>query len=192
MKTFFKEYIDMVIYTICGILIILGSYNILININHARFINNKIVVSEVDKDYKTFKENILKIENILEKSENNNLKGTLSILKRNGVYNLLPGDKLTNIDLYNLNMYFIDEIINNGWIASLKQIDKYNNDENNELVYLLINNSNYVNKELLNNSNFHYDVKNNDIRNQMEEEYNLILSNYKEFSSLVLRLCGEL
>ena len=55
MKVFLKEYTNMIMYTISGILIILGSFNILINYNHAAFINEKITVSELDQDYTSFK-----------------------------------------------------------------------------------------------------------------------------------------
>ena len=195
MKGFLKEYTMIIIYLITGIMFALGTYSILINVNHALFINKKVVVREIDNDYKIFKDNVLQIESLLldgNVSKNNkSISKTLSLLKKDGVYRLLPGDLLNYGDLYNLNNYFLDSIINDGWISDLKQNSDINNSFNNEYVDILIRNANYLNKELLNNSNYHYDIKNNEVRDVMMEEYLLILKNYKSFSSLVLELCDK-
>ena len=195
MKGFLKEYTMIIIYLITGIMFVLGTYSILINVNHALFINKKVVVREIDNDYKIFKDNVLQIESLLldgNVSKNNkSISKTLSLLKKDGVYRLLPGDLLNYGDLYNLNNYFLDSIINDGWISDLKQNSDINNSFNNEYVDILIRNANYLNKELLNNSNYHYDIKNNEVRDVMMEEYLLILKNYKSFSSLVLELCNK-
>ncbi len=194
MKNFLKEYTNIIIYSISGVMLVLGSYNILINVNHASFINRKIVVRDIDNDFKIFKDNVLQIENLLLNGNIKNDKAiskTLSLLKKDGVYRLLPSDELNYGDLYKLNNYFLENIINEGWISSLKQNSDINNKLNNEYVDILIKNANYLNKELLNNSNYHYDVKNNEVRDVMMEEYLFILENYKSFSSFVLELCNE-
>ena len=194
MKTLFKEYLDIVMYTICGVLLVLSSYNILINYNHATYLNKKVVVSDNDTDYRIYKENVLKIENKLNKMNSSSktyysLHNTLSLMKNDGVYRLLPGSKLGYYELYTLNNYFIETIVNSGWISSLKQINSFNSNLNDSFINVLINSSNYINKEILNNSNYHYDVKNNEIRKTIDEEYNAILANYKNFSNLILELC---
>ena len=194
MKNFLKEYTNIIIYSISGVMLVLGAYNILINVNHASFINRKIVVRDIDNDFKIFKDNVLQIENLLLNGNVKNDKAiskTLSLLKKDGVYRLFPGDELNYGDLYKLNNYFLENIINEGWISSLKQNSDINNKLNNEYVDILIKNANYLNKELLNNSNYHYDVKNNEVRDVMMEEYLFILENYKSFSSFVLELCNE-
>ena len=189
MKSFLKEYVGVFMYTICGILIILGSYNIIININHARFLNKKVVVSDIDNNYKDFKENILDIEKCINSSKNktsiSKISNNLSLLKNGGIYIVMPNTELNYIDLYNLNTYFLDTLINDGWLVNLretKEIYKKN-------IQMMIDFANYINKELLNNSNFHYDVKNNEIRSSINEEYKMILNNYKEYSSLLLGIC---
>lgn len=195
MKKILKEYLNIVINSIIGVMLILSTYSILININHASFINKTIVVREIDNDFKIFKDNVLKIENLLlsskVKKNSDLISKTLLVLKKDGVYRLLPGDKLKYSDLYELNNYFLEMIINEGWISTLKQNDKINNNFNNEYMNVLIKNANYLNKELLNNSNYYYDVKNNEIRDVLMEEYLFILENYKSFSSFVLELCNE-
>lgn len=197
MKTFIKEYLGVIIYTICGLLIVLSSYNIFININHYSFLQHKVTVRDIDANYKEYKENVLQIENNLFNSQKNNgmynvLSITLKLMKEDGAYRLLPGDKLGYNELYTLNEYFINSLINDGWITNLKSVNTFNNTFNNEYMNVLISNANYVNKELQNNSNFHYDVKDNDIRNTIQEEYKYILGNYKNFSSFVLELSKKL
>ena len=196
MKTLLNEYINIVMYTICGVLLVLSSYNILINYNHAVYLNQKVVVSDNDNNYRVYKENVLKIESKLSKikkgsNEYNALQNTLNLMKKDGAYYLLPGSKLGYYELYNLNNYFIDTIINNGWVSSLKQVNSFNTTINNSLINVLINSSDYINKELLNNSNYHYDVKNNEIRKTIDEEYNAIISNYRNFSNLVIELYND-
>ena len=189
MKSFIDEYSKIIMYTICGLLLVLSSYNILININHASFINQKVVVRNIDYEYKTYVDNVLKIEDtLLNKQEFQNI---LPYLKNNGAYKLMPGDKVGYERLYELNNYFIDVIINDVWISNLKLNNKYNTSFNNEYVNNLISNANYINKELLNNSNFSYDVRNNEVRNTIDEYYRFILNNYKSFSSLILELINN-
>jgi len=195
MKSFIKEYLEVAMYTICGILIIIGSYNIIINIHHSNYLNEKIVVREIDYNYQEYKKNVLKLESLLSKTNSRTklyyaLNNALEVLKEKGAYRLLPGDILGYNDVYNLNDYFLDKVINESWVSSIKNFDLETLD--NDYVNVLINNANYVNKELLNNSNFHYDVKNNDIRNSLGEEYSLVLSNYKNYSLLLINLCERL
>lgn len=195
MKSSLKKYIDISICLLSGILLIMGSYIILINIYHASFINQKIYVREIDNDYKEFNENISKIENMLSeqkvyKNKEKILK-VLELMKSGGIYKLLPGDVLKVSDLYDLNNYFIDVLINEGWISNLKLNEGINTHINNEYMSLLIKDANYLNKELLDNSNYHYDFKNNEIRDIMLEEYHFILKNYKNYSSFILNLCSK-
>lgn len=195
MKNFIKEYLEVLTYTICGILIIIGAYNIIININHTRYLSEKIVVREIDSTFRELKDNVIMLEDILSKSNNNSslkrgLQYSLNILKKEGAYRLLPGDVLGYNDVYELNNYFLDQLINESWVSNLKTVD--NNKIDNRYVEVLINNANYVNKELLNNSNFCYDVKDNNIRNPLQEEYNLVLKNYKDYSFLLIELTKRL
>lgn len=186
MKSLFKKNIDVLFYTICGVLLVLGSYNILININHASYLNKRVIVSDKDANYKIYKENVLKIEEQLQGKNNSKLDSALSLMKKSDAYRLMPGEKLSYEKLYHLNNYFVDVLINEGWVGNLKLDNTYNNKDNNNYMSILIDNCNYVNKELLNNSNYHYDVKNNEIRNTIDEEYQMIMDNYKNYANLIL------
>ena len=185
MKKIFNSYVDIIFYTICGVLVILSSYLILVNINHYVFIDKEVLVSSSDSDLEKLKENINKLEEI----DNENIKSVIMHLKKDGAYKLLPGDKLSYIDLYNLNLYFLDTVINECWVRKLALLDEYNTNYNNEFIDNLIINAKHLDKELLNNSNYHYNYNNNTI-DEINEEYHLILNNYNKFSVFLLEISG--
>ena len=191
MKKILDEYLEIVIYTICGIILVFSSYLIIINIKHATYIDQIVSVSIMDDDLLTYKENIIKLESNLESNNNIFLNKVLMLLKNDGLYKKIPGDKLNYQDLYSLNNYFIDVIINEGYFSNLK-INENISDIYDKYVSMLIYNSKYINRELENNSNFHYDVLNNEIRDSINEVYQMILHNYKEFSYILLEMCGSL
>lgn len=191
MKKILDEYLEIVIYTICGIILVFSSYLIIINIKHATYIDQIVSVSIMDNDLLTYKENIIKLESNLESNNNIFLNKVLMLLKNDGLYKKIPGDKLNYQDLYSLNNYFIDVIINEGYFSNLK-INENISDIYDKYVSMLIYNSKYINRELENNSNFHYDVLNNEIRDSINEVYQMILHNYKEFSYILLEMCGSL
>ena len=189
MRKFLDEYYNFFLYTLCIVIFILSTYNIIINIRHSIYLNEEIVV--VEDDYKMFRDNILQTEDTINNNNSNKLNEYFSrvlfLMKNDGVYRLMPGDKLNYLDLYNLNTYFIDTIINEGWFFYLNQIDGLNTKFNNEYVDILVNNANYLNKELLNNSNFEYTFNKN-IRNKIVEEYKMILNNYQKISYLIMEI----
>ena len=194
MKKFIEDYYNFFIYGICIILFTLSIYNIIINVKHANFLNEKIIVTDSFSDYNEFKNNVLLIENNLAKNHNSNLYRPLNklliLLKKDGVFRLFPKDKLAYSDLYNLNNYFI-EIINDGWFSNISEIKDVDTNYYNEYVDMLVINANYVSKELLNNSNYAYSF-NNSIRDNMDEEYKYILSNYQKFSYLILEISNKM
>ena len=193
MRAFLEEYIDIVVYAFCGLILALGSYNIIINVNHSKYINQKIVVRDVDSNFKEYKDNLSLIEIEKNKVDDykmvNDINKLLDLMKSDGAYRLFPKDNLSVIDLYNLNNYFIDTIINDGWTTIFKKYS--DNKVSDDLIKSLINNYEYINKELLNNSNYSFNLK-NDLRDEMQEKYNGILNNYCLFSRLILNMVKEM
>ena len=191
MKKILDEYKEIILYTICGVLIILSSYTIIINFNHAKYLNKTINISELDTDLKIYKDNVLKIEDVSKSTNNNYLKRLVYLLKNDGLYKKIPGDKLKYEDLYYLNNYFLDTIINDGYIGNFQTniefIGVYDEYINN-----LIFNANYVGREIENNSNYQYDVLNNEVRDVMIEQYKMILNIYRDFSYIILEMCDSL
>ena len=189
MKRANDEYLKIIIYIIFGIVFVVSTYLVIINIHHYKSLSQEIVVSEIDIDYKNFKSNINKIEDKLNdyKDDKNitSLKNTLAILKNGGIFRLIPSTKITYYDLYILNNYFMNDIIDNCWVVSLKGLNK---DENNDkIVNLLINNSKYLDSHFNDNGIILYDSYNID---SIKNDYNMILKNYLSFSDVLLSIIG--
>lgn len=187
------EYLKMVMYTIFCLMLVVSSYTIILNIHHYKSLSNIIAVSEIDSDYSKYKENVVLIEEKLNNHSNSSdklyisLEKTANYMKKSGVFRLVPKAKLTYKDLYELNDYFIEELINNCWIHSIKELDisiKYQ-----EVINMLVNNSNYINSIFTNNSLILYD---DTLDNKIADNYHFILKNYLMYSNVILNLCNEL
>lgn len=185
MKTIFNDVIKIVLYLILGMLLVMSSYIIILNINHYNSLSSSVVVSEADNDYLKYKENIKSLEEI--NNLDSKLTKVLDIMKKDGVYRLIPKTKLTYKDLYVLNDYFINELINNGWVSIIQDYSISNKYQ--ETITLLVNNSNYLNAIFNNNSLSLFDSK---LNNSIEDNYHFILSNYLTYSKLVLSIGNEL
>lgn len=195
MKRFLREYLDIFVYVLCGVILICGSYNLIFNINQAKTLRRNTIVRDNDINYKEYKGNILIIENEIKKINNesvkNRIRHVLSLMEEDGVYKLFPYDKITSLDVYNLNNYFIDSLINDGWTASLKNLVK-GNDIYDNYVKSLVNNYEYIDKELLDNSNYWYKVDDTSIRDNLEEQYKSVLTNYCLYSRMIITIVKDL
>ena len=191
MKTIIDEYFKIIIYTILGIVLILSSYMIIINIHHYRSLSKQVVVSEIDNDYTNYRKKVNDIGEILSKNADNKaysyLNDTYKVLKDGGVFRLMPKTKLTYRNLYELNDYFMNDIINNCWVLKLKGINK--DSVNEKMMTLLINNSKYLNNHFLNNGLTLYDTLSD---NLIQDDYDLILKNYDTFVDVVFNIYNSL
>ena len=192
MKTIFSEKIKIVIYIILGFLLIVSSYLIILNINHYKSLSSTTIVSEIDNDYAKFKNNV----NLIEKTINSknggdklslSLSKVLNSLKNDGVYRLIPKTKLTYRNLYELNDYFMEELINNGWISNIKSFK--DSSEYEDTIMMLVNNSKYLNSVFTSNSLILYD---SNLDNKIEDNYRFILSNYLMYSNIILDISNKL
>lgn len=187
------KYIKIIMSLFFGILLVISSYLIILNTNHYHSLSTNTIVTEADNDYVKYKENVKKIEEFINNHKDLENKTYLSLtkaldsLKRDGVYRLIPKTKLSNKDLYNLNDYFMEELINNSWVSNLKSIDISN--KYNDTVMLLVDNSNYLNSVFTNNSIVLYDGK---LDNKIEDNYHFLLSNYLMYSKVVLNFCNDI
>jgi hypothetical protein len=187
------KYIKILVYLLFGVLLVISSYIIIINVKHYNSLTTNTVVSEADNDYLKYKENVNEIEDFVNNHNSLDNKVYLSLskavdtLKRSGVYRLIPKMKLTVKDLYELNDYFMEDLINNNWVSNLISLDISN--KYNETVMLLANNSKYLNSIFVNNSLILYDSK---LDNKIEDNYHFILSNYLTYSKVLLNICNEL
>ena len=193
MKSLVRDYIRVIMYTIFSILFAMSTYIIIINIHHYRSISDSINVSDIDSNYSSYKDNVNLIEEKLEKYSNKadkiylSFSKTVNNMKKGGVFRLLPKTKLSYKDLYNLNDYFIEELINNSWVHNLKELEVSNKYQNT--INLLINNSKYLNSVFNSNSLVLYD---SGLDNKISDNYHFILNNYLMYSNVILGMCNEL
>lgn len=189
MKGLYDEYYKIIFYAIVTVIFAISIYIIVLNIHHYQALSYPITVSEADLDYSNYKENINNIEYNLKKNVNHksysSLNSTLTILKNGGVFRLIPKSKLTYRDLYELNDYFINDLINNCWFQKLKSLNK--NELNDAMITILINNSEYLNNHFIDNGLTLYDSYN---ENRIYDDYHVILKNYLAFSNIIISMSG--
>ena len=189
MKKYFDDGLTIIIYTMCGLTLVMASYLIMINICHYKALSYKVTVSEADADYVNYKKNVNDIEDILNKysNKNNSLYQFLNItkiaLKDDSVFRLIPNTQLGYYELYELNDYFINDLINKMWVSNLKLINK--NKSNNDMIEILTNNSENLNNHFIDNGLTLYDSYN---ENRIQTDYHAILENYLAFSNVILNI----
>ncbi len=184
------DYLKVVMYTIFGIIFAMASFIIILNIHHYRSLTDTITVSDIDNNYEKYKENVLLIEKELDNLDSDNkliMSKTLTTMKQDGTYRLIPNAKLTYQDLYQLNDYFIEELINNTWVSYLQNLDISKNYQ--ETITMLINNSKYLNRMFIGNSLILHD---NNLDNKIEDNYHFILDNYLMYSNVIYDICKDL
>ncbi len=193
MKVKNVDYFKMVIYLILGILFVISSYTIIINIRHYKSLSSTIVVSEADNDYSEYKKNINLIEEVIDNYANKdnlvyiNLTKALDSMKKDGVFRLIPKSKLQYQNLYLLNDYFMEELINNIWVKNFEIME--NSKKYQNIISLLANNSKYLNSVFTSNSLTLYDSK---LDNKIDDNYHFILNNYLMYSNVILDISQEL
>ena len=216
MKKEVKEFVKLLTNVFSAIILCIGFYNIFINLFHQSYINERIIVSNLDGDYVEYKDNLLRIEDNLKKYKSiatkdynvvtmdklySSTKSCLNTLKNeNGVAGINENDKLTPYKIYQLNDNFTYKTINHCWIMGMSFINlKEHNYQGyfkevfpnyDKMVDILIENTNYVRDDLLDNSSYHYSPLStkNTVRNELLEQYKMVLYNYKNFSDIILEI----
>lgn len=200
MKKSVKEYLKGVIYLLASLLIIITSYNIIINIFHMKTINSNVLINNYYDEYYQYKSNVNDIVNLLNnnsKKSNNVLYRSLIVclnsLKKDKMYNYSFNQTLNNLDLYEINEDFINNIIDNSWYSNLNVIDwdsiklsEYKK-EIDHTMSLLIFNSQYLKNELRYNDNYHYSLSSN-YNDELDNHYKMILNNYNQYTKIILEL----
>lgn len=193
MKSSWEDYVKIIMYTIFSILFAVSTYIIILNIHHTKSLSDTVNVSDIDDNYNKYKDNVNliddKLNNYHDKTNKEylTLSKVLNIMKKDGLFRLVPKTKLSYKDLYNLNDYFIEELINNGWVHNLNELEiskSYQNTFN-----MLANNSKYINSIFVNNS---LKLSDNGLSNEISDNYHFILNNYLMYSEVILNIVNEL
>ena len=193
MKRFFDEYFKMIMYTVFGLILVMSSYMIIVNIHHYRELSTKINVSEADVDYINYKNNVNDIDELLNKYSKKDTKLFMALnnarvmLKTSGVFRLMPNTKLEYHDLYQLNDYFLNDLINDSWVMRLKEVNKNKNYD--EMITILTNSSKYLDTHFIDNGLTLYDSYN---ESKIRDDYETILKNYLYFSNIILNMSRTL
>ena len=216
MKTIVKEFLKILINVFCAIILCVGFYNIFINLLHQSYIDERITVSKLDKDYANFKNNLVVIEENLNKYRSvatkdysvatmdklySSTRSCLNVLKSTkGLAGIYEGDKLTPYSVYQLNANFSNETVNNCWIMGMSFINLKEHSYRgyfkevfpnyDKMINILIENTDYVRTDLLDNSSYHYAtaVTKDTVRNELLDQYKMVLHNYKNFSDIILEI----
>lgn len=217
MKEFLKEYTKMIISILCTVLFALGFYNIYINLLHQNYIDQSVLVSNLDKNYSSYHDNIETIEYNLKEYDYDSakypydmqtmekLRGRLNVClttmkKETGLYSVQVNEQIRPERLYKINNNFINELVNQCWVSAMGYINLEEHDYKgyfkdvfpvyNKVVGQLVNNTNYVKDELLNNSSYHYStsITRDTVHNEYLSQYNTVINNYKTFSDIILEV----
>ncbi len=180
MKSWIKEFIGVLIGAISLLLIVIGSYIVIINIKHYSIVNETARLSD-EELFQEYKNNVL----ILEDNFDGKYSLCLDSLKNGGVFRLMPKNLITYRELYELNEYFINEVINNCWAKTIAQDPNIIKDSVEKDIKILVNNALYIKEKMLNNSNYYYTFKKERI---IDDDYQYILNNYNAFSKVLLKI----
>lgn len=209
MKSFVKNYLQVLATAFTGLVFIISSFYLLINFNHAEELKRKIFVSSENFGYQNYNETLNKISNNLLKYRTtrnteyqnmyNYLSNCYSFLKSEGTLSTIKIDRYYGpIDIYNLGTSFQSEAINKCWAANLSHIK----DDNMPLVFKNVSqlvennisiNSNQIKdvlSEIQNNNSYFYttNITSATIRNYLISDYNKIIDSYNNFANILLSL----
>lgn len=215
MKKNGEEFLKIFVNILCVMILCVGFYNLFVNIFHQNYINQSLRVSELDNDYIKYKENIKNIRsnlnsvdivnNVYDADTTKKLYSATETCLRymekdESLFGIKTGYILKSNDVYKLNANFNNELYNSCWIKGMGFINLRDHGYEGYLknvfpgydrtVHLSVEISDYVKKELLGNSSYHYRTKNSSsiVRNDLLEQYNMVIHNYRIFSDIILQI----
>ena len=222
MRSFFKEYIHIIVSVVCTLIFGLGFYYILLNAFHASAINKKVLVSSNDVFYSNYQTNVSSIKRNLDNykySENHfeydmvTMEKVYSKLRicydyledsEEGLLKYGNDAEIGYIEVFNLNNYFLNSLVdkcftsNISWIIYEEKLKGYELTEDvsvyNDIVNILGSNADYIKSELRDNSSYYYNtaISNAMVRNNLNSSYQSVAKNYYDFSKVILRLSNYL
>lgn len=220
MKDFFKDYVHIIAMAIVGLVFGVSFYYLLINAFHAASISKVVHVNPSDIYYQGYQNNLVKIKNNLDRYSFDRDKFNYNITEMQHIYSdinycygvltsnetiigYIEGQNLGYVDVYNLNNYFINSLIDSCYTSNLSWIVK--DDVRGSLVKerlinaslsldILSYNSSYVKDELRDNSSYYYNtaISNSTIRDDLNSSYRMVLKNYNSFAEIILELSDYL
>ena len=215
MKKFIKEYLNIIAYSITGLILVITSFYLIMNYYHYEEVKTTIYVSENDINYQGYKDKLEKIKtnlNVFSKSKitdtklraiYNKLSTCSSVLGGNNTLANIPTNHyFTSKEVYDLGSKFQTDVLNICWALHLSYITEENTDYRFKEVAPYIKNSvgiissqvNFALSEIQNNSSYFYttNITSSTIRNYLSSDFTSIAKAYNDFADIVLSLSEQL
>ena len=197
---FFKQYLKFINYSLIGLAFSFTSFYIFTNIFHYLEINkdyvvdfkNYALVTSIDNSLNKVKTNLDKISN--DSIVKDSINSCVSYFNNSAYMNLKEKNKVNIVDVYNLTDSYENQVVNNCFNISLsflrdnKFLSNSSLAKQKDIINLTINNiigdTFFLKKELLDNSNYYFnmDYDNNITKNKLDQ----ILSYYNRASTFLL------
>lgn len=220
MKKFIIEYIKIIGYTVIGIIFAYSSFYLLLNFYHAKELKRSFSYdAKEDSNYMSVLEKMDQVQINLTQFNAANYKGSVPVhyllniqgrlencrkqFSNEAYLNLQNKQEITFQEVGNLRDSFQNNILSTCLveqlydmavtdetdrfpIASLKRIAPYVELNIKEL----LNSTNYLSTDLLNNSIYHFTTEhtNNNLFNKLKFSYSELLSSYNKSADLLLQL----
>ena len=213
---FLKQYLRIINYSILGILFAFSSFYILANLYHyfeirrdysvdvkalpvVNNINGNLTL--INKNIDSFNANTYKgkIPTTIMMKINHNLKVCVDSLNNDTYKEMLNKKKITIIDVYNLREAYENNVLNNCLVNNINWLVLDNNgvnstylSTNKELITkhlnLLLIDTSYLKKDLLNNSSYYYNtnIASNSVKDNTKDGFYEVLDAYNSAADFIL------
>ena len=214
MKSFIKNYLRLISYTVIGLVFLISSFYLVINYYHSEELKTTLYISEGDLVYQSFNNKLEQLEANLNKFNSkktvntspvlskmyNKLISCKSVLKSEGTLATLPVNTYFNpTDVYNLGSKYQSDILNICWALHLSYLtdDETVPKEFKEIgpyvgnsVNVLSNQVSFALSEIQNNSSYFYstNITASTVRSYLNADYTMIAKAYNEFAGILVSL----
>lgn len=215
MKNFIKEYLNIIAYSVTGLILVIASFYLVMNYYHSEEVKTTVYVSENDVNYQGYKDKLEKIKTNLDTFS----KSKVTDNKLRAIYNKLSTCSLvlngnntlatietehyfTSKEVYELGSRFQTDVLNICFALHLSYITEENADPRFKVVAPYVKNSvntmasqvNFALSEIQNNSSYFYttNITSSTIRNYLASDFTAIAKAYNDFASIILSLSEQL
>jgi len=215
MKNFIKEYLNIIAYSVTGLILVIASFYLVMNYYHSEEVKTTVYVSENDVNYQGYKDKLEKIKTNLDTFS----KSKVTDNKLRAIYNKLSTCSLvlngnntlatietehyfTSKEVYELGSRFQTDVLNICFALHLSYITEENTDPRFKVVAPYVKNSvntiasqvNFALSEIQNNSSYFYttNITSSTIRNYLASDFTAIAKAYNDFASIILSLSEQL
>ncbi len=214
MRKIIDESTSVIFGFVSGIAFFLGAYLLLSNLFHYNYLQSESLFTKENTYYREYVSNVENINKNVDnyKYDASKFKDPIEVVntyrdrigscynkltEKDSLYNQQDNVFLRDYDLYKYNEFFVNELVNECWVKNLADFYyngkdyegsyKYNFVYYNDKINNLVNEANYLKKELVSNYTMRYinDGSKMTSRDEAFEHLNLVNSLYDEFSKTI-------